>query len=127
VSSGERFKVTGLDHVNVTSPQELEDEVLDWYREVLGLEQLEKPQGTRGSGGWFRVGHAELHVSVDPQNPTRSSHFCLVVDDFDSTVARLRGEGCHIEQASEIEGRRRLFTRDPAGNRIELTAFDAST
>jgi muramoyltetrapeptide carboxypeptidase len=120
------FSVTGFDHVNVTTPVELEAQVLEWYRGVLGLEPLDKPAGTRGSGGWFRAGDKEVHVSVDPQNPPRSAHFCLVVDNFDAAVEGLRNAGCHIEQAAEISGRRRFFTRDPAGNRIELTAFDAA-
>ena len=121
------FTVTGLDHVNVTTPEELEAEVLEWYAAVLGLERIEKPAGSRPRGGWFSAGDKEVHISIDPQNPPKSPHFCLTVDDLDATVASLRGAGCHIEQAAEIEGRRRCFTRDPAGNRIELIAFNAAT
>ena len=120
------FTVIGLDHVSVTAPEELEAEVLRWYAEVLGLQRMEKPAGSRPGGGWFRAGDREVHVAVDPSNPPPSAHFCLTVDDFDATVASLRRDRCHIEQAAEIAGRRRCFTRDPAGNRIELVAFDAS-
>ncbi|MGH2746391.1 MAG: VOC family protein [Actinomycetota bacterium] len=118
------FRVLGVDHVTVTTPEELEGDVLDWYQDCLGLERVEKPEGTRASGGWFRVGGQEIHVSIDPHNPLRTAHFGLVVDDFGVTVARLRAQGCHIEQATHIPGRRRCFTRDPAGNQIEIVAFD---
>jgi catechol 2,3-dioxygenase-like lactoylglutathione lyase family enzyme len=121
-----QFNIIGFDHVNITIPEELEAEVLDWYDAVLGLERIEKPPGTSRRGGWFRAGDKELHVSVDPQNPPRSPHFCLTVDDLPATVASLRADGCHIEQGAAIEGRSRCFTRDPAGNRIELTAFHAA-
>jgi catechol 2,3-dioxygenase-like lactoylglutathione lyase family enzyme len=120
----EWHRVVRLDHVNVTTPAELEAEVLRWYEEVIGLEKLEKPAGTREAGGWFKVGDQQVHVSVDEHNPPQSSHFGLVVDDFAALVERLRVAGCHIEQAREIPGRHRCFTRDPAGNSIEFMAFD---
>jgi catechol 2,3-dioxygenase-like lactoylglutathione lyase family enzyme len=118
------FRVTRLDHVTVTTPEELEEEVLSYYRETLGLQPVDKPLGTRAGGAWFRAGDGELHVTVDPQNPAQTPHFCLVVDEFDAVVQRLRSAGCHIEQAAAIPGRRRFFTRDPASNRIEITSIE---
>ena len=120
----EWHRVVRLDHVNVTTPSELEADVLRWYEEVIGLERLPKPAGTRDAGGWFRVGDQEVHVSIDEHNPPEAAHFGLVVDDFAALVERLRAAGCHIEQAREIPGRHRCFTRDPAGNSIEFMAFD---
>lgn len=117
-------RITGLDHVNVTTPEELEQEVLAWYQDVLGLERMDEPGGTRAAGGWFHAGAQQVHISVDAHNPPQSAHFGLVVDDFEALVARLREAGCHIEQARDIPGRHRCFTRDPAGNRVEFMAFD---
>src|SRR5688572_2002315 len=118
------FKFSGIDHVTVTAPEELMDEVVSWYSDTLGLESIEKPEGTRAKGGWFSAGDQELHVSVDPHNPPQSAHFGLVVDNVSDVVEALRGAGCHIEQASTIPGRHRFFTRDPAGNKIEIMSFD---
>ena len=119
------FTFLALDHVDVTTPEELEEEVVTWYRETLGLEQLEKPQGTREAGAWFRAGDHEVHVSLDEHNPPRVAHFGIVVDDYDAVIEQLRAAGCHIEQAREIPGRHRFYTRDPAGNRIEIMSFDS--
>lgn len=116
----EDFRVLGLDHVNVTAPEELEDEVVGWYEDCLGLSRLQKPEGTRPNGAWFGLGSQELHVSVDEHNPHRTAHFAIVVDDYDVVIQRLRDAECHIEQAAAIPGRRRFYTRDPAGNRIEI-------
>ena len=116
-------KVVGLDHVAVTAPHELEDEVVSWYRTVLGLEQVDKPPEAGVTGAWLRAGDQEVHISIDPQNPSQKPHFCLIVDDFDGAVDALRAASCHIEQASAIPGRRRFFTRDPAGNRLEIAAW----
>ena len=117
------FDVRRIDHVSITAPEELLEDVTSWYESCLGLERIEKPQGTRPEGAWFRAGDQELHVSVDPHNPPHSAHFAFLVDDSRRVVDALRSSGCHIEQASTIPGRHRFFTRDPAGNRIEFTSF----
>lgn len=118
------FRVMALDHVNVTAPQELEAEVVSWYESCLGLTRLPKPEGTRPNGAWFRLGAQQLHVSVDEHNPPQTAHLGLLVDSFETVVERLRSAGCHIEQASTIPGRRRFYTRDPAGNRIEIAFLE---
>ena len=118
------FTIRGLDHVSVSTPEELETEVLEFYENFLGLAPLDKPAGTRSSGGWFTVGDLELHVSLDSHNPPPTPHFAVTVDDFDAIVGRLRDSGFHIEQARPIPGSRRFFTRDPAGNRIEIVSYD---
>jgi hypothetical protein len=50
-----------------------------------------------------------------------------LVDHLDEVVERLRETGCHIEQARLIPGWKRFFTRDPAGNRIEIAAREEQT
>ena len=119
-----QFRVLGLDHVNVTAPAELEEDVVDWYQNCLGLTRIRKPDGTRPKGAWFELGPQELHVSVDEHNPHQTAHLGIVVDDHDFVIDRLRSHGCHIEQASSIPGRRRFYTRDPAGNRIEIGVIE---
>ena len=120
------FRIEGIDHVTITAPEELLDDVVEWYESCLGLERIEKPEGTRPAGAWFRAGTQEVHVSIDPHNPPHDAHFGLVVDDYDGVVDTLRSAHCHIEQASAIAGRHRFYTRDPAGNRIEVVAFDSN-
>ena len=117
----------GLDHVTVTTPEELAPAVADWYRDCLGLQEIEKPEGTRAHGAWFQVGSQQLHVSIDEHNPNnKTAHVGLVVDDFTSVIERLRAAKCHLEQATEIPGRHRFFTRDPAGNQLEIISYDES-
>ena len=118
------FGVSGIEHVHITTPEELEDKVVEWYEGVLGLQQVDKPEGTLPKGTWFRAGAQEIHLSKDEHNPPKDAHFGLVVDDFAAAIEVLRATGCHIEQAANIPGRRRCYTRDPAGNRIELLAFE---
>lgn len=118
------MNVLSLEHVSITSPEDLEEEVVSWYRDCLELQERDKPPGTRAKGAWFQIGEQQVHVTIDEHNPPKVSHFGLVVDDFEEIVERLRGSGCHIEQAASIPGRRRFYTRDPAGNRIEIISID---
>ena len=118
------FTIRGLDHVTITAPEELETEVLEFYGTFMGLKRLDKPGGTSPMGAWFAVGDVQLHVSRDSHNPPPTAHFAVTVADFDAAVARLRDSGYHIEQAHPVPGRRRLYTRDPAGNRVEIVGYD---
>ena len=119
-------RVLSLEHVTVTTPEELEAEVVAWYVDTLGLTRVDKPPEAIAGGAWFEVGGQQVHLLIDPHNPPKNAHFCVRVDDFDAFVDVLRSHNCHIEQARAIPGRRRCFTRDPAGNSIEIIATDAA-
>lgn len=118
--------ILSLHHVNLTFPPGLEAETVGFYVGTLGLEALPKPQGRRSQGAWLRVGAVEIHLS--PDSPGRAEqmaadrHLCLIVTDLDAAEARLRAAGAPIEHDPRPPvGYRRLFTRDPAGNRLELS------
>ena len=103
-----------LAHVNLRVDR-LEDAVR-FYGGVLGLESI--PRGERsGRGAWFRVGDSEIHLTEDstPQ-PSSQRHFALLVDDL--VAARRAVEAAERKIEKEDEGR--FWTRDPAGNRIEI-------
>ena len=118
------YTILGIEHVHVTAPTELLDETIEWYAECLRLEKLEKPEGTKADGAWFAAGPQEVHISVDEHNPPKVAHFALVIDRYEPVIECLREQGCHIEQAVTIPGRHRFYTRDPAGNRVEIVHFD---
>lgn len=118
------YTILGIEHVHITAPSELLEETIEWYRSCLRLEPVEKPEGTRPDGAWFGAGPQELHISVDEHNPPKVSHFALVFDAYEPVIESLREQGCHIEQAATIPGRHRCYTRDPAGNRVEIVHYD---
>jgi catechol 2,3-dioxygenase-like lactoylglutathione lyase family enzyme len=116
------FQVIGIDHVQIAVPKTLEAECLAFYREILHLPEIPKPEDLRGRGGaWFRVGSFQIHIGLDQEPSPRSKrHICLLVDDLARARAELVSHGVHIEEESETEGLRRFFIRDPAGNRLEI-------
>ncbi|MEM7442577.1 MAG: VOC family protein [Pseudomonadota bacterium] len=117
--------VTGLSHVNLTCPAELETEVLRFYREVLELAPIAKAAGRRSTGGWFDLGGPELHISVDPvsvdEQRANPRHLALFVDNLTRIEERLRSAGAELldDPRPPAHGRRR-FALDPAGNRLEF-------
>ena len=116
------FQVTGIDHIQIAVPKPLEPECLAFYREVLRLPEISKPEELRGRGGaWFQVGPLQLHLGVDPEgSPPSKRHVCFLVVDLNAAKTELAARGIHIEGESEAEGLRRLLIRDPAGNRLEI-------
>ena len=114
--------ITGIDHVQLTVPQALEAESLDFYRTVLGLAKSRSLRNCSARGGaWFQVGATQFHVGVDPEPWPRSKrHVCFLVPDIARARAAAVAKGATIEEEGEAEGLKRFFLRDPAGNRIEI-------
>ncbi|HVV57203.1 MAG TPA: VOC family protein [Gaiellaceae bacterium] len=116
------MRVTSIDHVQVAAPAGCEAEARAFYRDLLGLDELPKPEPLRARGGcWFRAGAQELHVGVeDPFAPARKAHPGFVVDDLDALRARLREAGQEPRDDDTIPGTARFYAEDPFGNRLEF-------
>jgi catechol 2,3-dioxygenase-like lactoylglutathione lyase family enzyme len=112
-----------LHHVNIVVPPGGTEEVLTFYERVLGLRRIPKHPGAGSpSGGWleFSDGLTQLHLSERPGAGHPDAHFAVVVGDFDEVLERLRAGGSSFTEQDPISGGRRGFTRDPAGNRVEV-------
>ena len=110
-----------LHHVNVTCRSDETERVVAFYRDVLHLVPMPKAAGTDPSGAWFAIDElSQLHVSERDASVHPDAHFALVVDDFPGLVERLERGGHEWQTAPQIFGAGRGFTRDPAGNRIEV-------
>jgi catechol 2,3-dioxygenase-like lactoylglutathione lyase family enzyme len=118
----------GIDHVQIAAPAGCEAEARRFFGELLGLEELEKPEPLRSHGGlWFRVGTQQLHVGVDQDfAPARKAHPAFAVSRYDELVARLRSAGAQVADDASIPGVRRCYVTDPWENRIELVAVENS-
>jgi catechol 2,3-dioxygenase-like lactoylglutathione lyase family enzyme len=131
-----RVDITSLHHVSL-AVTDLERSRA-FYREVLGLEEIERPPFDF-PGAWFRVGDRQLHLIVHARPTLRSGgidsrdvHVALRVRSYAATVAALRTHGYTPDAADE---RRRLrehprgkagfpqiFLLDPDRHVIELNA-----
>lgn len=114
--------VEGLDHVQLACPRGSEDEARRFYRDLLGLREIEKPEPLRSRGGvWFECGpHQQLHLGVEePFKPARKAHPALAVESVEALEALAARLG-DVTWDSELPGYRRFYVADPFGNRLEL-------
>lgn len=116
--------IRAINHVQVTVPPFLEKASIAFYRDLLGLTEVEKPEPLKSRGGaWFQIGASQLHVSLegDADGTKSKRHVCYEVENLDEARAHLRAQGLVItDEATEPNGLRRFFVRDPAGNRVEI-------
>jgi GNAT superfamily N-acetyltransferase len=114
--------ITRLDHIQMAMPQGGEERARSFFKGVLGMEEEPKPEPLAGRGGcWFRRGEVIVHVGVEKDfAPQGKAHPAFCVGDIDLTAGRLASGGHPVEWDETFPGRRRLYTADPFGNRIEL-------
>ncbi len=111
-----------LQHVQLAIPAASESVARRFWVDVLGFEEVPKPEPMAGRGGlWVRRDAVEIHLGVeDPFRPARKAHPALAVDDFEATLARLAAAGHDAQPDHAFSGMRRAHTSDPFGNRIEI-------
>ncbi|MFC9155718.1 VOC family protein [Streptomyces bauhiniae] len=114
----------GIDHVQLAAPPGTEDALRAFYGGVLGMTEVPKPPALAARGGcWFRAGGVQLHLGVENDfRPARKAHPGLLVADLDACAVRLTAHGAPVEWDAGLPGRRRFYSADPVGNRLEFLA-----
>lgn len=122
--------ITGLNHVNLRAPAPLLEQLRAFYRDVLGLQEGERP-AFASRGYWLYAGGvAVMHLSVqrDDETPRAASdvpgvfdHFALTASDPSALAQRLQAHGVAFEVSrSDLTRQHQFFFNDPAGNGVEL-------
>lgn len=120
------FRIIGIDHVQIAVPGDRMAAALAFYGGVLGLPEIPQPaRDTPEPGAWYDLGTAELHLRPDAPEAGDGSlsrrHVALAVTDLDAVERAVRDAGTPIlPDRRPVPGQRRLFVRDPGGNRLEL-------
>jgi catechol 2,3-dioxygenase-like lactoylglutathione lyase family enzyme len=111
-----------LDHVQVAIPPGGEEEARRFFGGILGLAEIPKPEVLSGGGGcWFQLGTQQLHLGVESDfRPAQKAHIAVATNELDALRSRLADAGHAIREDLPIDGRKRFFTADPFGNRIEF-------
>lgn len=111
-----------IQHVSLEVREEMvADCVAFWI--VLGWKEVPVPEGIHDHSTWLeRHGcHIHLHRADEPAIPV-NGHTALVDGNIDETVARIEDAGYELLERERYWGSRRIFTRCPAGHRVELMA-----
>lgn len=116
------MKVTRVAHVSVNVETNLDD-TRRFYRDVLGLGDVPRPDIPGVGGHWHSIGDTQLHLvdaahvghGIDPTGP----HFCVYVEDLDEAIRELDAAG--IEHVRGAQGDVvQIWIVDPSDNTIEL-------
>lgn len=116
-----------IHHVQVSCPKGGEDAAREFYGDVLGIPEVEKPPVLAARGGcWFRGDGVEVHVGVEEGfAPARKAHPAFVLDGvavLEEVAVRAEQAGFPVIWDGDFPGFRRLHTADGNGNRVELLA-----
>ena len=121
---GTEISITQIDHVQFAMPRGEEEKARSFYGSVLGLTELEKPSSLSKRGGcWFSSEGVHVHLGVDSEfSPARKAHVGFCVSGLDALAARLESRGYEVLWDEALPGRRRFYTNDCFGNRLEFLA-----
>lgn len=122
-NSGGIYMILGLHHAQITIPKGTEEKAKDFYCQVLGLEEIEKPVSLQGRGGfWLQVGDKEVHVGTEEgfDRITTKAHLAYQVEDVSYWRSVLIENGIKILDSVPIPNFDRFEFRDPFGNRVEM-------
>jgi trans-aconitate 2-methyltransferase len=114
--------VSALDHAQLAMPEGEEEAGRGFYGGVLGMVEMPKPPVLAARGGcWFSGHRADIHLGVERDfRPAVKAHVAVAVTDVDEMAARVAAAGRRVTWDDELAPRRRFFTDDPFGNRIEI-------
>jgi catechol 2,3-dioxygenase-like lactoylglutathione lyase family enzyme len=119
----ESSMIVAIDHVQITVPASDVERARAFYCGVLGLREIEKPDGLKERGGfWLEVGERQVHVGVEEgaQRQATKAHVAYAVLNVDTWRNKLSDAGSNLIDGLPIDGRRRFEFRDPFGNRVEF-------
>jgi catechol 2,3-dioxygenase-like lactoylglutathione lyase family enzyme len=114
--------IIGLDHVQLAMPAGGEIQARRFYRDLLGLVEVKKPDPLAARGGcWFESQGTIVHLGIQKEfEPARKAHPAFLVSDLDHYRQVLEAAGAAVIPDNVLPHIRRFYTADPFGNRIEL-------
>src|SRR3954468_21215213 len=80
------MKPAGVHHVAICVSDAQKG--LAFYRDVLGMRQLPRPD--LGPGYWLDAGGQQVHLMESDTQPLAANHFAIRVDDIDGAVTDLQ-------------------------------------
>lgn len=114
-----QFEIAKIDHVSVLITDV--DRSRAFYRDVLGMHEINRPRTFDFVALWFDLGDQHIHLLLKDKPDTISPrHFALRVKDVAAARRYFKDLGIATQETTLIHGADRFFIHDPDGNRIEI-------
>lgn len=119
------MNISHIDHIQLAIPKGGESIAAAYYRDALGLKEVDKPESLKANGGvWFGNAGVNIHLGVEVDfRAAKKAHPALRVDDLDALAKRLVVAGYSVLWDDRLPNTRRFYSDDPYGNRIEFMAL----
>ncbi|MDF9761054.1 catechol 2,3-dioxygenase-like lactoylglutathione lyase family enzyme [Peribacillus simplex] len=116
------FIFKAIDHFQLASPKNTEDQSRKFFNEILMFREVDKPASLKSSGGvWFESGSIKIHVGTEDQFiPARKAHPALEVENLRDFKQHLITNRVSFTEDKRLPGANRIYISDPFGNRIEI-------
>ncbi|WP_223587859.1 VOC family protein [Neobacillus bataviensis] len=116
------FTIKKIDHVQLAGPKGCEEAAREFFGEILGLTEVEKPEELKKRGGvWFEFSTFQIHIGVEePFAPAKKAHPAFVVENIEDLKARLQEKQVDFTSDDNLPGASRIHIHDPFGNRMEF-------
>jgi catechol 2,3-dioxygenase-like lactoylglutathione lyase family enzyme len=116
------FVIKKIDHVQLAAPKGCEPKARDFFGEILGFQEIEKPEELKKRGGvWFEFGGFQIHIGVeDDFTPAKKAHPAFEVQNLDGLKIKLIEKKVLYIEDNNLPGAKRIHTTDPFGNRLEF-------
>ena len=110
-----------IQHVSFEVRPEQLDACIEFY-ELLGFRRVTAPERLADHVTWLERDGDQFHLLQLPETSHMNAGHAAVPlgDDYEATQSRLRAAGHRVDDREQYWGSPRSFTRDPAGNLIEL-------
>ena len=116
------FSFKAIAHIQLAAPKGSEDTAREFFKDILGFTELEKPAELKKRGGvWFGFGNYQLHIGIEePFSPAKKAHPAFEVENIEELKLHLINSGVNIIEDGNYPGANRFYTSDPFGNRLEF-------
>jgi catechol 2,3-dioxygenase-like lactoylglutathione lyase family enzyme len=116
-----KVRIKRLDHVQLCIPFGEEEQARQFYTEVLGLEEIEKPDALKPNGGlWFQMADIQLHIGVENVQGKSKRHPAFEVEGLEQIREHLIEHRVRVKDETPVPGLNRFSFFDPFDNRIEF-------
>src|SRR5262245_19030435 len=111
--------IAKIDHVSVLITDV--ERSRRFYRDILGLREINKPKTFDFVALWFDLGDQHVHLLLKEEPDAISPrHFALRVKDAAAARRYFTEQDIATQETNLIYGADRFFINDPDGNRIEI-------
>ncbi len=119
-----KINIKKLDHIQLCIPIDHEEQARNFYSNVLGFNEVEKPLELKKNGGlWFQLNNIQLHIGVENFENKSKAHPAFEVENLEKVKEYLISNKIEIKEEIKIPNQERFSFRDPFGNRIEFLEY----